>query len=83
MVYNEKTSTLKGPTMLIALSIILSFILSSTLVLIWKCIQVVNNELEIIESNANALKYTIQFLRGVQEDETMTLNKKLRAAFNI
>ena len=69
--------------MLIALSIILSFILSSTLVLIWKCIQVVNNELEIIESNANALKYTIQFLRGVQEDETMTLNKKLRAAFNI
>lgn len=60
--------------MLIALSIILSFILSSTLVWIWKRIQVVNNELEIIESNANALNYTIQFLRGVPEDETMTLN---------
>lgn len=69
--------------MLIALSIILSFILSSTLVLIWKRIQVVNNELEIIESSANALKYTIQFLRGVQEDETMTFNEKFRAAFNI
>lgn len=69
--------------MLIALSIILSFILSSTLVWIWKRIQVVNNELEIIESNANGLKYTIQFLRGVQEDETMTLNEKFRAAFSI
>ena len=69
--------------MLIALSIILSFILSSTLVWIWKRIQVVNNELEIIESNANALKCTIQFLRGVLEDETMTLNEKFRAAFNI
>ena len=69
--------------MLIALSIILSFILSSTLVWIWKRIQVVNNELEIIESNANALKYTSQFLRGVQEDKTMTLNEKFRAAFNI
>lgn len=69
--------------MLIALSIILSFILSSTLVWIWKRIQVVNNELEIIESNANTLKYTIQFLRGVREDETMTLNEKFRAAFNI
>lgn len=69
--------------MLIALSIILSFILSSTLVWIWKRIQVVNNELEIIESNANALKYTIQFLRDAQEDETMTLNEKFRAVFNI
>lgn len=69
--------------MLIALSIILSFILSSTLVLIWKRSQVVNNELKIIESYANALKYTIRFLRGVQEDETMTLNEKFRAAFNI
>lgn len=69
--------------MLIALSIILSFILSSTLVWIWKRIQIVNNELEIIESHANALKYTIQFLRGVQEDETMTHNEKFRAAFNI
>jgi len=68
---------------MLLLAITLTVILSGTAVWIWNRIKIVNNDLEIIEANCSALRYTIQFIRSVQEDETMTLNEKFRATFNI
>ena len=65
------------------LAITLTAILSGTAVWIWNRIKIVNNELDIIDDHSSALRYTIQFIRSVREDETMTLNEKFRATFNI
>lgn len=68
---------------MLLLAIMLTVILSGTAVWIWNRVKIVNNDLEIIEANCSALRYNIRFIRGVKEDETMTLNEKFRATFNI
>lgn len=68
---------------MLLLAIMLTVILSGTAVWIWNSIKIVNNELDIIDAHSSSLRYTIRFIRGVQEDKTMTLNEKFRATFNI